>query len=115
MPRPEGDLLREARRFVASPDGCRRPDGSVGDPSLSGILERRTAEIISRLRRATSQADQTLGYLNGELRFWLCRMGARSRRRHTRRLRKPWGEARAELEALSNEQSRNWSLLDESR
>jgi serine/threonine-protein kinase len=34
-------------------------------------LERRTAEIIPRLRELLAKPDPALGYFNGELRFWL--------------------------------------------
>src|SRR5881409_3520911 len=35
------------------------------------ILERRPAEIVSRLKEILAKPDPALGFLNGELRFWL--------------------------------------------
>src|SRR5207302_6383925 len=35
------------------------------------ILERRPAPIIARLKEILAKPDPALGYLNGELRFWL--------------------------------------------
>src|SRR5205823_5796897 len=35
------------------------------------ILERRSAQIIPRLKEVIAKPDPTLGYYNGELRFWL--------------------------------------------
>jgi hypothetical protein len=35
------------------------------------ILERRPAPVISRLKEILANPDSALGFLNGELRFWL--------------------------------------------
>ena len=35
------------------------------------ILERRPAPVIPRLKEVLAKPDPTLGYINGELRFWL--------------------------------------------
>ena len=38
---------------------------------VNDILERRPAEIISRLKELLAKPDPDVGYLSGELRFWL--------------------------------------------
>src|SRR5213594_2488494 len=39
--------------------------------AYQAILERRPAQIISRLKEILAKPDPSLGYFNGELRFWL--------------------------------------------
>ncbi len=66
----EGDLPKAAA-FLAH----LQPD--PGDPTAwetlayQAILERRPAQIIPRLKEILATPDPGLGYLNGELRFWL--------------------------------------------
>jgi len=66
----EGDLPRAAALLAPL-----HPD--AGDPTAwetlayQAILERRPAQIIPRLKEILARPDPALGYLNGELRFWL--------------------------------------------
>jgi TolB-like protein/Tfp pilus assembly protein PilF len=66
----EGDLPRAAALLA-------QVQPAAGDPTAwetlayQAILERRPAEIISRLKELLARPDPDLGYLNGELRFWL--------------------------------------------
>ena len=106
----EGDLP-QAATFLA------KVQPAAGDPTAwetlayQAILERRPAEIISRLKELLANPDPDLGYLNGELRFWLGWVhevaGDDTAAQET------WREARAELEAFLKEQPDNWSLLDD--
>jgi TolB-like protein/Flp pilus assembly protein TadD len=90
---------------------------AAGDPtgweqvSYQAILERRPAEIISRLKELLTAPDPNIGYLNGELRFWLG--WAQEVAGDNAAARETWREARAELEALVKDQPENWALLDD--
>lgn len=103
----EGDLPKAAALL-----GVLQP--AATDPTAwetlayQAILERRTAEIIPRLRETLAQADPALGYLNGELRFWLG--WAEEIAGENTRARQSWEEARNELEPLLKNEPENWSL-----
>jgi TolB-like protein/Flp pilus assembly protein TadD len=104
----EGDLPRAATLLA-------QVQPAAGDPTAwetlayQAILERRPAEIISRLKEL--KPDPGVGYLNGELRFWLG-WAQEVAGDHTA-AQETWLEARAELEAFFKEQPENWSLLDD--
>jgi len=104
----EGDLPRAATLLV-------QVQPAAGDPTAwetlayQAILERHPAEIISRLKEL--KPDPDVGYLNGELRFWLG-WAQEVAGDHTA-AQETWREARAELEAFLKEQPENWSLLDD--
>ncbi len=106
----EGDLPRAATLLA-------QVQPAAGDPTAwetlayQAILERRPAEIISRLTELLAKPDPDVGYLNGELRFWLG-WAQEVAGDHTA-AQETWREARAELEASLKEQSENWSLLDD--
>ena len=106
----EGDLPRAATLLA-------QVQPAAGDPTAwetlayQAILERRPAEIISRLKELLAKPDPDVGYLNGELRFWLG-WAQEVAGDHTA-AQETWREARAELEAFLKEQPENWSLLDD--
>jgi len=106
----EGDLPRAATLLA-------QVQPAAGDPTAwetlayQAILERRPAEIISRLKELLARPDPDVGYLNGELRFWLG-WAQEVAGDHTA-AQETWREARAELEAFLKEQPENWSLLDD--
>ena len=106
----EGDLPRAATLLT-------QVQPAAGDPTAwetlayQAILERRPAEIISRLKELLAKPDPDVGYLNGELRFWLG-WAQEAAGDHTA-AQETWREARAELEAFLKEQPENWSLLDD--
>src|SRR5438309_897697 len=83
--------------------------GAVETQVYEAILERRPAQIIPRLKEILAKPDPTLGYINGELRFWLGwaqevavdHAGAQER----------WPQARSELESFLKEQPKNPSLI----
>jgi TolB-like protein/Tfp pilus assembly protein PilF len=90
---------------------------AAGDPTAwetlayQAILERRPAEIISRLKEVLAKPDPAVGYLNGELRFWLG-WAQEVAGDHTT-AQETWREARTELEIFLKDQPENWSLLDD--
>jgi TolB-like protein len=90
---------------------------AAGDPTAweqiayQAILERRPPEIISRLKELLAKPDPDVGYLNGELRFWLG-WTQDVAGDHTA-AQKSWRQARTELEAFLKEQPENWSLLND--
>jgi serine/threonine protein kinase/Tfp pilus assembly protein PilF len=73
------------------------------------ILERRPAQIIPRLEEILLKPDPALGYINGELRFWLGwaqdLAGDRSAAQET------WRLARSELESFLKDQPENGRLI----
>jgi serine/threonine protein kinase/Flp pilus assembly protein TadD len=73
------------------------------------ILERRPAQIIPRLKEMLAKPDPALGYINGEVRFWLGWAqevaGDRAAAQET------WRQARRELESFLREQPENYWLI----
>ena len=104
----EGDLPRASALLSSL-------QPAVGDVALleaqiyQAILERRPAEIIPRLENALAKPDPTLGYYNGELRFWLG--WAQEIAGHHSIAQEIWREARGELEPFLKEQPENWALI----
>ena len=74
-----------------------------------GILERRPAQIIARLKEILAKPDPALGYINGELRFWLG--WAQEIAGDEAAAQDSWRRARTELEPFLKEQPENYSLL----
>jgi TolB-like protein/Tfp pilus assembly protein PilF len=73
------------------------------------ILERRPAQIISRLKEILTKPDPALGYLNGELRFylgWAQEVAGDHAAAHA-----SWSQARGELESFLKEQPDNYLLI----
>jgi TolB-like protein/Tfp pilus assembly protein PilF len=106
----EGDLPRAATLLA-------QVQPAAGDPTAweqlayQAILERRPAQIIPRLKEILARPDPDVGYLNGELRFWLG--WAQEVAGDHIAAQETWREARTELEAFLKEQPENWSLLDD--
>ena len=75
------------------------------------ILERRPAQMISRLREILARPDPTLGYFNGDLRFWLG--WAQEVAGDHLAANESWRQARSELESLLKEQPKNESLIQD--
>ena len=104
----EGDLQRAAVLFAPL-------QPAAGDPTAwetlayQTILERRPAQIIPRLKEILAKPDPALGYLNGELRFWLG--WAQEVAGDEAAAQETWREARSELETLLKEQPENPSLF----
>src|SRR5206468_1430849 len=104
----EGDLPRAAT-FLA------QVQPAAGDPTAweqiayQAILERRPAEIISRLKELLAKPDPDVGYLNGELRFWLG-WAQEVVGDHTA-AQESWRQARSELESFLKEQPEHDLLI----
>ena len=73
------------------------------------ILERRPAQIISRLKEILAKPDPALGFFNGELRFWLG--WAQEVAGDHAAAQESWRQARSELEPFLKEQPENYSLI----
>jgi tetratricopeptide (TPR) repeat protein len=73
------------------------------------ILERRPAQIVPRLKEILAKPDPALGYLNGELRFWLG--WAQEIAGDHAAAQESWRQARSELEAFLKEQPENSLLI----
>ncbi len=106
----EGDLPRAAALLASVHPAAGDPTGWE-QVAYQAILERRPTQIINRLQELLANPDPDIGYLDGELRFWLGWAqevaGDREAARHT------WLTARAELEAFLKEQPDNWSILND--
>jgi TolB-like protein/class 3 adenylate cyclase/Tfp pilus assembly protein PilF len=75
------------------------------------ILERRPAQIIPRLTEILAKPDPTLGYTNGELRFWLG--WAQDAAGDHVSAKETWRRARSELESFFKEQPENYFLISD--
>ena len=73
------------------------------------ILERRPAQIIPRLKEILAKPDPALGYINGELRFWLG--WAQEVAGDHVAAQESWRQAESELEPLLKEQPENYQLI----
>src|SRR5438132_1912411 len=73
------------------------------------ILERQPARLIRRLKELLAEPDPALGYLNGELRFWLG--WAQDLAGDHGAAQESWRQARSELEPFLKEQPENFALI----
>jgi TolB-like protein/class 3 adenylate cyclase/Flp pilus assembly protein TadD len=104
----EGDLPRAAALLAPlhpNADQTLALETQVGQ----AILERRPAPIIARLKEILAKPDPALGYLNGELRFWLG--WAQEVAGDHAAAQESWKQARSELEPFLNQQPENWVLI----
>jgi len=104
----EGDLPRAAA--LLAPLRPKADDNPVLETQVyQGILERRPAPIIPRLKELLAKPDPALGYINGELRFWLG--WAQEVAGDPAAARESWRQARTELETFLKEQPDNFVLI----
>jgi tetratricopeptide (TPR) repeat protein len=75
------------------------------------ILERRTAPMIARLKEILANPEPTLGYINGELRFFLG--WAQEVAGDHSAAQGSWRQARSELEPFLKEQPENSYLIED--
>jgi TolB-like protein/Tfp pilus assembly protein PilF len=73
------------------------------------ILERRPAQIIPRLKEVLAKPNAELGYINGELRFWLG--WAQEVSGDHAAAQETWRQARNELESFLKEQPENYLII----
>src|SRR2546430_12987895 len=104
----EGDLPRAAA-LLAPLHPNADDTTALGTQVYQGILERRPAQIIPRLKEVLAKPDPALGYLNGELRFWLG--WAQEVAGDGAAAQESWRQARSELEPFLKEQPENYILI----
>jgi tetratricopeptide (TPR) repeat protein len=104
----EGDLPRASA--ILAPLHADPNDPDVLETQVhQAILERRPAQVISRLKEILAKPDPALGYINGELRFWLG--WAQEVAGDHGGAQESWRQARSELEPFLKEQPENYSLI----
>ncbi len=106
----EGDLPRAAA-LLATLHPNADDSNALETQVYQAILERRPAPIIPRLKEILAKPDPTLGYINGELRFWLG--WAQEVAGDHAAAQESWRQARSELEPFLKEQPENSSLIDD--
>jgi TolB-like protein/Tfp pilus assembly protein PilF len=104
----EGDLPRAVALLAPLHPGA-DDSGAVETQVYQAILERRPAQIIPRLKEILAKSDSALGYINGELRFWLG--WAQEVAGDHAGAQESWRQARSELEPFLKEQPDNLSLV----
>jgi serine/threonine protein kinase/Tfp pilus assembly protein PilF len=104
----EGDLARAAA-LLAPLNPPADDTGALEIQVYQAILERSPAEIIRRLSEILANPDPTLGYNNGELRFWLG--WAHYIAGDHAAAEDSWRQARIELEPFLKEQPDNYLLI----
>ena len=104
----EGDLPRAAALLDSLHPNADDPD-ALEAQVYQAILERRPAQMISRLKEILAKPDPALGYFNGELRFWLG--WAQEVAGDHAAAQETWRQARSELEPFLKEQPENYPLI----
>jgi len=104
----EGDLAR-ASALLASVQPAADDTNALETQAYQSILERRPAQIISRLKELLAKPDPALGFYKGELRFWLG--WAQEIGGDHAAAQESWRQARSELESFLKEQPQNHILL----
>jgi TolB-like protein/Tfp pilus assembly protein PilF len=104
----EGDLPR-ASELLAPLRPNAEDTQALETQVYQAILERRPAQIIPRLEEILAKPDPALGYLNGELRFWLG--WAQEVAGDHAAAQETWRQARSELESFLKEQPENYKLI----
>jgi len=104
----EGDLPR-ASALLAPLHPNADDSGAMETQVYQALLERRPAQIIPRLKEILAKSDPALGYINGELRFWLG--WAQEVAGDHAAAQESWRQARSELEPFLKEQPENSALI----
>jgi serine/threonine protein kinase/Tfp pilus assembly protein PilF len=104
----EGDLPR-ASAILAPLHPNADDTQAVETQVYQAILERRPALVIPRLKEIVGKPDPALGYLNGELRFWLG--WTQEVAGDHAAAQESWRQARSELEPFLKEQPGNYFLI----
>jgi TolB-like protein/Flp pilus assembly protein TadD len=105
----EGDLPRASALLAPLRPSSAELFQTLQTQAYQAILERRAAPVIPRLKEILAQPDPALGYLNGELRFWLG--WAQEVAGDHPGAQESWRQARSELEPLLKEQPENFVLM----
>jgi TolB-like protein/Tfp pilus assembly protein PilF len=104
----EGDLLR-ASALLAPLTPTAIDTGALETQIYQAILERRPAQIISRLKEMFAKPDPALGYFNGELHLWLG--WAQEVAGEHAAAQETWRQARSILESFLKEQPENYLVI----
>src|SRR5437588_7340074 len=104
----EGDLPRAAALLAPLHPNADNLD-ALGTQVYQEILERRPAPVIPRLKEILAQPEPTLGYSNGELRFFLG--WAQEVAGDHAAAQGSWRQARSELESFLKEQPEHYYLI----
>jgi adenylate cyclase len=104
----EGDLPRAAA-LLAPLRPAADLNQALETQVYQAILERRPAPMVTRLQEVLAKPDPTLGYFNGELRFWLG--WAQEVAGDHAAAQESWRQARSELEPLLKDQPENDNLM----
>ena len=104
----EGDLPR-ASALLASLQPAADDTNALETQAYQAILERRPAQIMSRLKDILVKPDPALGFYKGELRFWLGWLQETAGDHAA--AQESWRQARSELESFLKEQPENHILL----
>jgi tetratricopeptide (TPR) repeat protein len=104
----EGDLPRAAAELTPLHPTADNAY-ALETQAYQGILERRPGPVIRRLKEILGNPDPALGYLNGELRFWLG--WAQEVAGDHAAAQETWRQARSELESFLKEQPENFVLI----
>jgi TolB-like protein/Tfp pilus assembly protein PilF len=104
----EGDLPRAAALLDSLHPNADDPD-ALEVQVYQAILERRPAQMISQLKEILAKPDPSLGYFNGELRFWLG--WAQEVAGDHAASQETWRQARSELEPFLKDQPENDPLI----
>jgi TolB-like protein/Tfp pilus assembly protein PilF len=104
----EGDLPRASALLAPLQPAADDPI-PLEAQAYQAILERQPAPIIPRLKEILAKPDPALGYLNGELRFWLG--WAQEVAGDHAAAQGSWRQARSELEPFLKEQPENDRLI----
>src|SRR5205814_3771380 len=104
----EGDLPRAAALLAPLHPNADNLD-ALGTQVYQAILEGKPAPVIPKLKEILAKPDPALGYLNGELRFWLG--WAEGISGDPGSAQKSWEQARSELESFLKEQPENFVII----
>src|SRR5438477_7641778 len=104
----EGDLSR-ASALLAPLHPNADDTQALETQVYQAILERRSAQIIARLKEILATPDPALGFEHGELRFWLG--WAQGIAGDPPAAQETWRQARSELESVVKEQPENHLLI----
>src|SRR5438105_7773201 len=104
----EGDLPRASALLAPLHPGA-DDSGAVEPHVYPAIRESRPPQIPPRLKEILAKPDPALGYINGELHFWLG--WAQEVAGGDAGAQESWRQARSELEPFLKEQPDNYSLI----
>ncbi|HWX16534.1 MAG TPA: protein kinase [Chthoniobacterales bacterium] len=104
----QGDLARASVLLSSLRPGADHST-ALETQAYQAILERRTAPMIDRLKEILANPDPALGYINGELRFWLG--WAQEVAGDDPAAQENWRQARSESESFLKQQPENINII----